>query len=375
MSDKQPQDQDQEQAKDQDQEQENDRDQLKDKNQEGNDVGTEEQQDQWPTADYAKEQEDELAGQTTEEAYAGATSEKQGKAGHWLSTSGLPWALTGLLALVIVVLLIYMEPSGQSQTVAKVNDEPITIDQMHEAVVAQFGPQGVDQVIEQLITEELIRQAAEAAGVQLTDDDIESELAKVREQFPSEQQYHDTLNQVGLTEDKLKEQMQSQVLLDKMLASEVQVTDAQVSELFEQRKQELTDPERIRASHILVGTREEAEQILDEFQAGAEFAALAAEHSTDGSAMQGGDLGYFGHGDMVLPFEEAAFALEQGELSGIVETQYGFHLIKVTDVPRNWTLEDKQEELQLELEQQELGMKRTQWLSASRDAAKIEKLY
>ncbi|GIQ68142.1 peptidylprolyl isomerase [Xylanibacillus composti] len=310
-----------------------------------------------------------------QEASADQAFREQGKASHWLSNSGLPWTLCGLLALTILVLIIYMKPFGHPQAVAKVNDEPITKDQMYEAVIGQFGPQGVDQVIEQLITEELIRQAAEDKGVAVTEEDLEAELAELREQFPSEEQFQATLEQVGLTEEELKEQMRPQVLLDKMLAPEIQVTEAQVSELFEQRKQELTDPEMIRASHILVDNRDEAEQLLGELQEGADFAALAAEHSTDGSASRGGDLGYFGRGDMVQPFEEAAFALNEGELSEIVESQFGFHLILATDVPRNWTLENKKEELQLELEQQQLGQKRTEWLAGSRDEAKIEKLY
>ncbi len=301
--------------------------------------------------------------------------DEQAPAKHWLATSGLPWALTGLLALVLIVLIIYTKPFDQSEAVATVNDEEISMEQMHEAVVAQIGPQGVDQVIEQLITEAFIRQTASDAGVEVTEEDLDAELAKVREQFPSEQQFQDTLEQVGLTEAMVKEQMSTQVLLDKMLASEVEVTDADISELFEQRKQELSDPEQIRASHILVESREEAEQLLADLEGGADFAALAMEHSTDGSAQQGGDLGYFGHGDMVLPFEEAAFALDKGERSDVVESQFGYHLIEVTDIPRNWTIEEKQEELKLELEQQKLGEKRTEWLADSRNDAQIEKLY
>jgi len=88
---------------------------------------------------------------------------------------------------------------------------------------------------------------------------------------------------------------------------------------------------KIRASHILVKTEEEAKKLYEEIEKGADFAELAKEHSTCPSSRDGGDLRFFGKGMMVKPFEDAAFALKTGEVSGPVETQFGWHLIKVTD--------------------------------------------
>ena len=87
----------------------------------------------------------------------------------------------------------------------------------------------------------------------------------------------------------------------------------------------------IRASHILVKTEDEANELYDEIKAGKDFAAAAAEVSLCPSGASGGDLGYFGKGMMVKPFEDAAFALNVGELSKPVQTQFGWHLIVVTD--------------------------------------------
>ena len=89
---------------------------------------------------------------------------------------------------------------------------------------------------------------------------------------------------------------------------------------------------RIRASHILVKTEEEAQKLYEEIQNGADFAELAQEHSLCPSKRDGGDLKYFVKGMMVKPFEEAAFALKKGEVSAPVETQFGWHLIKLTDI-------------------------------------------
>lgn len=87
----------------------------------------------------------------------------------------------------------------------------------------------------------------------------------------------------------------------------------------------------IRASHILVKTEEEAKKLYDEIQNGKDFAKAAEEVSLCPSGQNGGDLGFFGKGMMVKPFEDAAFALEIGEISQPVETQFGWHLIKLTD--------------------------------------------
>ena len=89
--------------------------------------------------------------------------------------------------------------------------------------------------------------------------------------------------------------------------------------------------EEIRASHILVKTKDEADKLYDEIMAGKDFADAAAEVSLCPSGQAGGDLGYFGKGMMVKSFEDAAFALEKGELSKPVETQFGWHLILLTD--------------------------------------------
>ena len=89
---------------------------------------------------------------------------------------------------------------------------------------------------------------------------------------------------------------------------------------------------KIRASHILVKTEEEAIKLLEEIKNGADFAKLASEHSMCPSGRDGGDLRFFGRGMMVKPFEDAAFALKKGEVSEPVETQFGWHLIKLTDI-------------------------------------------
>ena len=117
------------------------------------------------------------------------------------------------------------------------------------------------------------------------------------------------------------------------------VTAQEVQALYDKTRDTFSTPEQVRASHILLKTegkdaaavRKQAEAVLAKVKAGGDFAALAKQYSEDGSKDAGGDLSYFGRGKMVKPFEEAAWALDKGQTSGLVESEFGFHIIKTTD--------------------------------------------
>lgn len=124
------------------------------------------------------------------------------------------------------------------------------------------------------------------------------------------------------------------------LKSRMTATPQEVQDRYKQNEAMFSTPEQIRASHVLLKTgagkdtaavRKLAETVLAKAKAGADFAALAKQYSEDTSKDAGGDLDYFGRGKMVKAFEDAAWALKPGEISGIVETEYGFHIIKLTD--------------------------------------------
>lgn len=126
------------------------------------------------------------------------------------------------------------------------------------------------------------------------------------------------------------------------IASQLAVTDAEITSWYDGHKAQYGVPEERRASHILIGSEKvgkdkakaKAEDVLKEIRSNpANFADLAKKNSDDpGSAAKGGDLGYFGRGMMVKPFEDTTFALKEGEISGLVESDYGFHIIKLTGI-------------------------------------------
>lgn len=128
----------------------------------------------------------------------------------------------------------------------------------------------------------------------------------------------------------LRERALHSAFVDTRVAS--RLTDEAVRARYDEEIASRPASNEIRARHILVDTREEAEAIIRELEAGGDFEAIARERSKDGAGAQGGDLGYFGPGQMVPEFEKAAFALEVGQFSREpVQTQFGFHVIRVDD--------------------------------------------
>ncbi|PRX31185.1 peptidyl-prolyl cis-trans isomerase C [Meinhardsimonia xiamenensis] len=137
-------------------------------------------------------------------------------------------------------------------------------------------------------------------------------------------------------------------------AAQDAVTEEAIRKAYEAAVAAMEPVTEYNASHILVGTREEAEEIIRELEAGADFATLAKEKSTGPSGPNGGNLGWFTEGQMVKPFEEAVTALEPGEISEPIQTQFGWHVAKLNDrrerpVP---TLEEMREELIAQLRQE-----------------------
>ena len=122
------------------------------------------------------------------------------------------------------------------------------------------------------------------------------------------------------------------LMFERALSSKTEVSEKEAREFFQENSEVFMQPSQVRASHILVKTRKEAEEILKTINAGSSFESMAQSRSIDtNSAEQGGDLGFFSKGEMVPEFESVAFSLKVGELSKPVKSQFGYHIIKVTD--------------------------------------------
>jgi peptidyl-prolyl cis-trans isomerase C len=196
-------------------------------------------------------------------------------------------------------------------------------------------------ILEQLVEQKLLAQEAAARNMKATDTEIASGIDNMKKQAPTPDAFAKALASRKMTEADLRAEASHQIAINKLLTAEVEpkaaVTEADIADFYKKNPQFFMQPEAMRASHILLkadtpeakaAAKTKAEDLLKQIKGGADFAALAKQHSNDGSAPNGGDLGFFPRGQMVKAFEEAAFALKPGEVSPIVETEFGYHIIK-----------------------------------------------
>ncbi len=293
-------------------------------------------------------------------------------------------------------------PAQIPAVVATINGENVTGPELEEAVrnvEAQAGaPVPADQrdrvyrdLLERLVGYKVLAQEVKARNLVIDNAQVEGQIAEIRKQFPSEQVFAQQLKQRQMTLDKLRadtrRDMAVSKLIENAIADKIGVTPEQVAEFHKQNPDKFKQPERVRASHILLSfpqnadaaakaqVRAKAEAVLKDVKAGKDFAALAKAHSQDpGSAANGGDLGLFPQGQMVGPFNDAAFSLAVGATSELVETQFGYHIIRVVEKQpaRDVSLDEVRGELVQFLEQQNRQQQTEAFVNGLKSKGKID---
>ena len=216
------------------------------------------------------------------------------------------------------------------------------------------------QFLEQRAREVALIQAARDRGIEVSEEEIDAQVEEIRAGVPDEAGFENLLEASGIgSVEMLRTLVREDALvgaLQRRIESEQSVADEDVRAAYEERSEEFQVGERVCASHILVETAEEAETALAEIREGTPFADVAAERGTDATATRGGELGCFERGRMVPAFEEAVFdpEAEVGEAFGPVETEFGHHLIQITERQEARTLpfEDVEEQVRADLLEQ-----------------------
>lgn len=252
-------------------------------------------------------------------------------------------------------------PLGLKDPVAVVNGEPVSLKELQEAFDTAVKSSGINtadltdaqkiegyrQLLDELIVDKLI--AKQAATVEVSQADIDAEVAKIKKQFPTEEDFNKQLAQVGQSPEKvnetIKKMLQQQRWVESQVANKIVVSPEDAQKFYNDNKQEFQEGASVKASHVLIRVDENApEDVVKAKQAeaakvaalaskkGADFAALAKQYSEEpGAKESGGDLGFFTKDRMVPEFAEAAFSQKVGQVSQPVRTQFGWHVIKVTD--------------------------------------------
>jgi peptidyl-prolyl cis-trans isomerase C len=261
----------------------------------------------------------------------------------------------------------------------------------HSAAITPNDQMKMD-VLDEMIDKELLYQEARKHEPKDIDEKVKKEFDGVKARFKTEEEFKTALKSDNLDEKGLNTLIKKGLTVDSyiqtVLAPTVKVSDEAAKKFYEDNPKYFEMPEQIQASHILVKTekgdsedkvkaaRAKAEGILAKLKGGADFAELAKTNSDCPSSAQGGDLGPFMRGQMVKPFEDAAFALKKGEMSDIVQTDFGFHVIKVTEKKESAkaSFEDSKKQIVDYLSKGEVGNVIKAKAKALRDTAKIDLL-
>lgn len=265
------------------------------------------------------------------------------------------------LLIVAVMLTLSLAACTTEETVAKVDDVEISQEEFYDRLIELNG----NQVLEAMIAETIVDLESEKLDIEITQDEIDEEFAELEEYYGGEDELNNAITSSGMTMDDLEDQIVRNLRIQKLVEPYIDITDEQVEAYYEANIGTLGTPEQVRARHILVESQEEADEIHEELMDGGDFEELAMEHSTDGSAVEGGDLGFFGRGQMVAEFEEAAFSMEADEISEPVESEFGFHIIKVEE--KNEALEpelaDVEDDIRDSLMEQQISQAYNEWFA------------
>lgn len=223
------------------------------------------------------------------------------------------------------------------------------------------------QQLNNLVSEKIILKKAIELNLQPSDDDIntkiDDQINQFKTQYPEDGQFESVLEQNGITEDELKENLKKQIIINAVqedILKDITVEDDEVQTYYDENKDaKYSVGAGATAAHILVADEETAKSLKAKLDAGADFATLAKENSTDGSKDQGGSLGFVAYNStkLVAEFMDGFKNLKEGEVSGPVKSQFGYHLIKATGLKsaQITPFEQVKEEIKSTLLQQKQG--------------------
>ena len=293
-------------------------------------------------------------------------------------------------------------PAEIPAVVARVNGEEISKTEFDRAVAAlearNGGPVPAEQrdqilrgVLDQIVSYRLLVQESKARKVAAEDAEVDARMKEIQGQFPSEDAFKQMLTSRKTTIDQVRTDIRQDISVQKLIENEISAKAAvkpeQVTDFYTKNPDQFKQPERVRASHILITVpkgadaavktqaRTKAADILKDVKAGKDFAALAKQHSQDpGSAQNGGDLGFFQQGQMVGPFNDVAFTLAPGAVSDLVETDFGFHIIKVAEkqAPRTVPLDEVRPQVEQYLQRQNREQQTDAFVNGLKTKGKVD---
>ncbi len=326
--------------------------------------------------------------------------------------------ITGLnfLLLLLIILNCSKEKKSKSQksvagfsdstVVALVNGEPIHYSDVDKGIKevmsqlekdpSQFGNLKPDttlrkEILDWLVSTRLLVQEAQKLNINVEDSEVEMLVNTIKRRFPSEQKFLDALQEADLSIEQFKTNLTKELIVQKLLEQQLgsqikDISDEDALKYYNEHGIELMQNEQIRVHHILFKVAETADpakvksvenkanSVLMRIKKGEDFEAIARQYSEDPSALKGGDIGFFSRGDMIKNFEDAAFALKVGEVSNLVRTPLGFHIIRLDERKSSQKIpfEEVKVSIKLKLKQEHTNSLMQQYVEKLKSKADIK---
>jgi len=293
----------------------------------------------------------------------------------------------------LIIIFFSISSYADDVVVARVNGVTLTLKDLdreldrlipqitfHRNIPVEKRKQYYDKALEELINRELQFQDAVAKCIKPDKEKVDTQLEKIRGRFKSEEEYKVALEKENMTEEKLRAQVEKEMLIQSVIAKTVtepaKLSEEELKNYYEKNASKFKQPESVRLRLISTQDEKKATEILVRAKSGEDFAALASKMSEDMYRVKGGDIGYIHKGRMLPEIEDVAFKLNVGEVSDLIKTEDSWVIIRVEDKKpeRQLSFDEIKDKLKRELEAEKAQQLKEKWIADLRSKAKIEVL-
>ncbi|MDQ7791159.1 MAG: peptidyl-prolyl cis-trans isomerase [Clostridia bacterium] len=277
------------------------------------------------------------------------------------------------LVLILVTALISANIwRAESKPVAVVNGEKVSQSELYQEMYMKSG----EESLHGIITQRLIQQEARANKVSVSDEDVKERLDRmIAQDFQSEENFEQLLKIYNLTKADIEEQLRTQLIVETILSAQLNLGDEELERYFNEHRQYFSEPVTVEVRHIQSDTRADAKAARTAVAGGADFAQVAKERSTDDlTASKGGELGKVPYSESLPQWVLAAFELKVGELSNVLESESGFHVLQVTELSPavEPSFEEVKSDVQQAILEERMSTLYPEWMDSLWKKAKIE---
>ncbi len=291
-----------------------------------------------------------------------------------------------MVAILLSLLFVFAGCNrGQKKVAAVVDGEKIYLSQVERRLERYGKPQRREEeeklkkrILDDLVNKKLILQEARRQGITVSQKEVDNRLESVKKTFPSHEAFEQALDRMGMTEKEFRVEVEENLMVARAtdwVSRNVKVTSEEVEDYYQKNKEQYQEPEKVRLRWIVLSSQEQARDVVDQLEQGADFSQLARQYSIDDDTRdRGGELGELSRAKLPPEVAEIAFKLNPGEHSQVVRIQKGYTIVQVDEriPPRQKDFEEAESEIRTTLISQKKEEKFRAWLEELRKEAEIK---